>query len=91
MTNIKRTALNITTYCNLKCKHCLAFIPYYKDPKNMSYEEAKKVKGKPTAVIANTVKGKGVSYMENQASWHHGVMTEEQYEEAVKELEEVLA
>ena len=43
MTNIKRTALNITTYCNLKCKHCLAFIPYYKDPKNMSYEEAKKV------------------------------------------------
>ena len=56
-----------------------------------AYEEAKKVKGKPTAVIANTVKGKGVSYMENQASWHHGVMTEEQYEEAVKELEEVLA
>lgn len=43
MTNIKRTVLNITTYCNLKCKHCLAFIPYYKDPKNMSYEEAKKV------------------------------------------------
>lgn len=42
MTNIKRTALNITTYCNLKCKHCLAFIPYYKDPKSMSYEEAKR-------------------------------------------------
>ena len=56
-----------------------------------AYEEAKGVKGKPTAVIANTVKGKGVSYMENHASWHHGVMTEEQYEEAVKELEEVLA
>lgn len=43
MTNIKRTALNISTFCNLKCKHCLAFIPYYKDPHNMTYEEAKKV------------------------------------------------
>lgn len=42
-TNIKRTALNITTYCNLKCKHCLAFIPYYKDPKHLSFEEAKKI------------------------------------------------
>lgn len=42
MTDIKRTALNVTTYCNLKCKHCLAFIPYYKDPRSMSYEEAKR-------------------------------------------------
>ena len=56
-----------------------------------AYEEAMQVKGKPTAVIANTIKGKGVSFMENQASWHHGVMTEEQYEQAVRELEEVLA
>ena len=56
-----------------------------------AYEEASAFKGKPTAVIANTVKGKGISFMEDQASWHHGVMTEEQYEEAVKELEEVLA
>jgi len=36
------------------------------------------------------VKGKGVSFMENQISWHHGVMTEEQYEQAVKELKEAL-
>ncbi|MCI6465658.1 MAG: transketolase [Faecalicatena sp.] len=55
-----------------------------------AYEKAKTLKGKPTAVIAHTVKGKGVSFMEDQASWHHGVMTEEQYEQAVKELEEVL-
>ena len=41
-TNIKRTALNITTYCNLKCKHCLAFIPYYDQKFSMSYETAKK-------------------------------------------------
>lgn len=56
-----------------------------------AYEKAKTLKGKPTVVLANTVKGKGISFMENQASWHHGVMTDEQYHEAVKELEEVLA
>ena len=39
-TDINRTALNISTFCNLRCKHCLAFIPYYKDPRNMEYREA---------------------------------------------------
>ncbi len=56
-----------------------------------AYEQAETLKGKPAAVIAHTTKGKGVSFMENTASWHHGVMTEEQYLQAVKELEEVLA
>jgi transketolase len=42
---------------------------------------------KPTLIIAHTVKGKGVSYMENLAKWHHGVPTEEQYEEAMKEID----
>lgn len=42
-TDIKRTTMNITTYCNLRCKHCLAFIPYYKDPSHVTIEEAKKV------------------------------------------------
>ncbi len=37
---LKRTSFNITTYCNLKCKHCIAFIPYYKEKKMMSYDEA---------------------------------------------------
>jgi len=55
-----------------------------------AYEKAAGYKGKPTVVIAHTVKGKGISFMENQSSWHHGVMTEEQYQQAVKELEEVL-
>ena len=55
------------------------------------YELAKAEKKKPTAVIAHTVKGKGVSFMENNKSWHHGVMTEEQYRQAKAELEEVLA
>ena len=52
-----------------------------------AYEAAKKCKGMPTAVIAHTVKGKGVSFMENNAKWHHGVMSVEQYERAVRELE----
>lgn len=40
---INRTVLNITTYCNLKCKHCLAFIPYYKERHHMTVEEAENV------------------------------------------------
>ena len=43
-------------------------------------------KDKPTMIIANTVKGKGVSYMENVAKWHHGVPTEEEYKIAMEEL-----
>lgn len=45
------------------------------------------VKGKPAVIIANTVKGKGVSFMENQAGWHGKAPNEEQFEEAMKELE----
>ena len=42
--------------------------------------------GKPTLVIANTIKGKGVSFMENVKKWHHGVSSDEQYEQAMNEL-----
>ena len=56
-----------------------------------AYQQAALWKGQPTAVIAHTVKGKGVSFMENQKGWHHGVMNEEQYQTAVRELEEVLS
>jgi transketolase len=45
-----------------------------------------RVPGKPTAVISDTVKGKGISFMENQAAWHHKVPTEEQYQQAMEEL-----
>lgn len=41
---------------------------------------------KPLCVIANTIKGKGVSYMENNVAWHHGVPTKEQFDIAMKEL-----
>ena len=49
--------------------------------------EAKATKGKPTAIIAKTVKGKGVSFMENQASWHGTAPNDEQYAQAMEELE----
>lgn len=45
------------------------------------------VPGKPTVIIADTIKGKGISFMENKKEWHHGVLTKELYEQAVRELE----
>jgi len=50
-------------------------------------EIAARFRGAPTCVIAHTVKGKGVSYMENNNAWHQGKPTDEQYATAVKELE----
>lgn len=51
-----------------------------------AFEVAKNIKGKPTCIIAKTVKGKGVSFMENQAGWHGKAPNEEQYQEAILEL-----
>lgn len=51
-----------------------------------AFEYAKKTKGKPTAIIANTIKGKGVSFMENEAGWHGKAPNEEQYIQAMNEL-----
>ena len=48
--------------------------------------KAKTIKEKPTCIIAKTIKGKGISYMENQAGWHGKAPNQEQYLEAVKEL-----
>lgn len=50
-------------------------------------DEAKTVKGKPTAIIANTVKGKGVSFMENNGGFHGAAPNEEQYNKAMEELQ----
>jgi len=49
-------------------------------------EEAKGVKGMPAMIIANTVKGKGVSFMENVPKWHSSGLTDEEYETAMKDL-----
>jgi transketolase len=45
--------------------------------------------GKPTVIIANTVKGKGISFMEDDPAWHHKVPDKEQYSRAVAELEKL--
>ena len=47
-------------------------------------------KGKPSLIIAHTIKGKGISFMENSVKWHHGVPDKEQYETAIAELDEVM-
>ena len=52
-------------------------------------DEAKVTKGMPTAIIMKTVKGKGVSFMENQVSWHGSAPNDEQYEVAMADLEKV--
>lgn len=52
-----------------------------------AFNVARQIKGRPTAIIAKTVKGKGVSFMENQVGWHGKAPNEEQYLEAIKELE----
>ncbi len=53
-----------------------------------AFGEARQQKGQPTVVIANTIKGCGVSFMENQAGWHHRVPTDEEHQAAVRELDE---
>lgn len=52
--------------------------------------EARQVKGKPTMIIAKSVKGKGVSFMENQAGWHGVAPKQEEYEQAMAELDALL-
>ena len=59
------------------------------DAIDAAFKEAKATKGQPTAIIAKTVKGKGVSFMENQASWHGAAPNDEQYEIAMADLEKV--
>ena len=51
-----------------------------------AFEGAKKTKDKPTCIIAKTIKGKGVSFMENKAEWHGKAPSEEEYTQAMKEL-----
>lgn len=55
-----------------------------------AFDEAQEVKGKPTMIIAHTVKGKGVSFIENKVEWHGIAPKKEEYERAVQELDEAL-
>ena len=56
------------------------------DQLNAAFEEAKTVKGQPTAVIANTIKGFGSSVMENKANWHHKVPTQLEYDQIIADF-----
>ena len=59
------------------------------DAIDAAFKEAREIKGQPTAIIAKTVKGKGVSFMENQASWHGTAPNDEQYAVAMEDLKKV--
>ena len=59
------------------------------DQLRTAFAEARAVKGMPTAIVAKTVKGKGVSYMENQASWHGVAPNDEQYRVAMDEFDAI--
>ena len=58
------------------------------DQLNAAFDEAERTKGRPTVVIANTVKGKGAAVMENKAGWHHHLPNAEEYEIISRELRE---
>lgn len=73
------------------CWHVIEVDGHDVDALLAAYAEAKQVKGKPTIIIAKTVKGKGVSFMENQAGWHGNAPSVEQGEQALKELREEAA
>lgn len=57
------------------------------DEIRQALQNARETKGMPTAIVMNTVKGKGVSFMENQVNWHGVALNDEQYEMAMEELE----
>ena len=56
------------------------------DELNKAFDQAAGLKGKPTLVIANTIKGKGSPVMENKAGWHHHVPSDEEYEQIMQDL-----
>jgi len=66
------------------CAHCFTEI-------EAAFQRAMEFNGKPTAIIAKSVKGKGVSYMENQVGWHGAAPNAEQYAQAMEELQASLA
>ena len=66
--------------------HVITIDAHNFDEIEAAFAEAKTVKGRPTVIIANSVKGKGVSFMENQVKWHGSAPNDAQYEQAVAEI-----
>ena len=71
--------------------HTVAIDGHDFDQIEKALEEAKTVKGQPCAIVMSTTKGKGVSFMENKASWHGAAPNDEQYEIAMGELKAAMA
>ena len=71
--------------------HTIAIDGHDFDQMEQAFAEAKAVKGKPTAIVMKTVKGKGVSFMENNAGWHGKAPNDAEYAQAMDEIQAVLA
>ncbi len=67
--------------------HVISIDAHNFDEIEKAFEEAKTIKGKPTAIVARSTKGKGVSFMENEVDWHGKGPNDEQYAAAVAEIE----
>ena len=67
--------------------HVISVDAHDLDALDAAFTEAKTVKGKPTAIIAKSVKGKGVSFMEDKVNWHGSAPNDELYAQAVAEIE----
>ena len=71
--------------------HVMAIDAHDFDQIEAAFAEARTVKGKPSAIVMKSVKGKGVSYMENNAGWHGKAPNDAEYEQAMAELKAALA
>jgi len=71
--------------------HVIAIDGHDFDAIEAAFNEAKEVKGQPTAIVMTTVKGKGVSYMENNAGWHGKAPNDAEYAQAMEELNAQMA
>ena len=71
--------------------HVIAIDGHDFDQIEAAFETAKQVKGKPTAIVMTTTKGKGVSFMEGKAGWHGKAPNDAEYEQAMGELKALLA
>ena len=69
--------------------HVISIDAHDLDQIEAALAEARTVKGKPTMIIAKSVKGKGVSYMENNCDWHGAAPKEDQYKIAIEELNKI--
>ena len=71
---------------NLSPLHVISIDGHDFEAIRSAFAQARATKGRPTAIIAHTVKGKGISFMENVAGWHGVAPNDEDYERAISEL-----